>query len=131
MSAGELKERLRADLRTALRERKPREVAMIRTLIAAIDNAEALPIDEFEERIRRREAVGEVGRRDLDNAALGELLAAEARSRLAAAEDYERHGRGEDGARLREEADLIARYRGGAGHGPRPTPSIGNAGDRG
>jgi uncharacterized protein YqeY len=131
VSASELKERLRADLKTALRERRPRDVAVIRTLIAAIDNAEAQPIDEFEERIRQREAVGEVGRRDLDKAALGELLAGEARSRLAAAQDYERHGRGEDAARLREEADLIALYRGQAGHDPRPAPSIGNAGDHG
>ena len=110
MSAGELKERLRADLKAAMQERRSADVAVIRTVIAAIDNAEAQPIEGFEERIRLREAVGEVGRRELDAAALDELLDAEARSRLAAAEDYERHGRGDDAARLRQEADLIARY---------------------
>jgi uncharacterized protein YqeY len=110
MSADALKQRLRADLTAAMRERKPAEVAVIRTLIAAIDNAEAQPIEAFEQRLRRREVVGEVGRRELDPAALDEVLAAEAGARLAAAEDYERHGRSDDAARLRREANLIARY---------------------
>jgi uncharacterized protein YqeY len=111
MSASELKHRLRADLKTAMRERKGDEVAVIRTLIAAVDNAEAQPLEHFEERLRQREAIGEVGRRELDEMALDDLLGAEARSRLAAAEEYERHGRTDDAARLRRDADLIARYR--------------------
>jgi uncharacterized protein YqeY len=111
VSATDLKERLRADLKTAMRERKPGEVAVIRTLIAAIDNAEAVPIDGLEERLRQREAIGEVARRELDAAALDAVLAKEIESRLAAAEDYERHGRNDDAARLRQEAELVARYR--------------------
>ena len=111
MSASALKERLRADLKTAMRERKAGEVAVIRTLIAAIDNAEAVPIHGLDERLRRREDVGEVARRDLDAAALGEVLAREMETRLAAAEDYARHGREDDAARLRQEAELITRYR--------------------
>lgn len=111
MSAGELKKRLRADLKAAMRERKPGEVAVIRTLIAAIDNAEAMPIEDFQERLRMRESIGEVVRRDLDSAALDGVLTAEEQSRLAAAEDYARNGRPEDAARLRSEADLIAHYR--------------------
>jgi uncharacterized protein YqeY len=110
MSASELKDRLRADLKTAMRARNPAEVGVIRTLIAAVDNAEAQPIEAFEERLRRREVVGEVGRRELDSQALDAVLAAEAGARLAAAEDYERHGRSDDAARLRREANLIARY---------------------
>jgi len=111
MSAGELKERLRTDLKTAMRERRPADVAVIRTLIAAIDNAEAQPIEGFQERLRQLEPIGEIARRELDTKTLDAVLAAEAQSRLAAAEDYERHGRAEDGARLRSEAELIARYR--------------------
>jgi uncharacterized protein YqeY len=111
VSATDLKERLRADLKTAMRARKPGEVAVIRTLIAAIDNAEAVPIDGLEERLRQREAIGEVARRELDAAALDAVLAKESDTRLAAAEDYDRHGRNDDAARLRQEAELVARYR--------------------
>jgi len=111
MSASALKDRLRADLKAAMRERKAGTVSLIRTLIAAIDNAEAQPIEGFAERLRQREAIGEVGRRELDTAALDALLASEACSRLATAEAYERHGRGDDAARLRREAELIAGYR--------------------
>ena len=113
MSASALKKRLRADLKTTMRERKAGEVAVIRTLIAAIDNAEAVPIDGLEERLRRREDVGEVARRDLDAAALDEVLAREMETRLSAAEDYTKHGREDDAARLHDEAALIARYRTG------------------
>jgi uncharacterized protein YqeY len=55
--------------------------------------------------------VGEVARRDLDAATLDGILAAEADSRLTAAADYERHGRGDHAARLRAEAEQIGRYR--------------------
>jgi uncharacterized protein YqeY len=111
MSASALKERLRADLKAAMRERRPEEVAVIRTLLAAVDNAEAVSMEGFEERLRQRETIGEVGRRELDPAALEKVLASEAKARLAAAEDYERYGRAEDAARVRWEAELIARYR--------------------
>ena len=109
MSADALKERLRTDLKAAMRERRSREVGVLRTLIAAIDNAEAVPTDHFAGRIRRREDVGEVARRELDQAALRGIVAAEAQSRLAAA-DYDRNGRPDDAARLREEAQLVERY---------------------
>lgn len=114
MSAAALSERLRADLKAAMRERKSAQVSVIRTLIAAIDNAEAVPLEAFQERLRLRatgDPIGEVARRELDAAALDAVLASEAQSRLAAAEDYELNGRAEDAARLREEAELVARYR--------------------
>ena len=111
MSAPALKDRLRADLKAAMRERKATEVALLRTLIAAIDNAEAVPIAELDAQIRLRVPIGEMARRDLDPSTLDAVLEAEAKSRLVAAEDYERNGRGDDAARLRAEAGLIARYR--------------------
>jgi len=110
MSAGALKDRLRGDLKTAMRERNQGKVGVIRTLIAAIDNAEAQPIEAFEQRLRQRETIGEVARRELDSQALDAVLAAEIQSRISAAEDYERNGRADDAARLREEARLIAGY---------------------
>ena len=43
MSATALKERLRADLKVALQARATDEVRLLRTLIAALDDAEAVP----------------------------------------------------------------------------------------
>ena len=114
MSAPALKDRLRADLKAAMRARNSAEVSVLRTLIAAVDNAEAHPIEHFHERLRQRslaDPIGEVARRALDASTLDAVLEAETKSRLAAAEDYERHGRTEDAARLRSEANLIGRYR--------------------
>ena len=53
---------------------------------------------------------GEVARRTLDAEAIEAALSAEAASRRAAANDYERHGRADDADRLRGEAALIESY---------------------
>ena len=112
MSAAALKERLRADLKAAMQARAADEVRLLRTLIAALDNAEAIPRAETPYVPRQfGDPGGEVPRLQLDDAAIREILAAEAESRLAAAADYERHGQSEQAARLRDEAALIGRYR--------------------
>lgn len=117
MSAAALKERLRADLKTAMRERKTGDVAVIRTLIAAVDNAEAVPTGTDGAATPRSgtrafgDSSGEVARRELDDAELDKVFAREIETRLAAAEDYAQHGRNDDAARLREEAKVIEGYR--------------------
>ncbi len=116
MSATALKERLRADLKAALQARASDEVRLLRTLIAALDNAEAVP-GEYNALPRAfGDPSGEVTRRELDGSAVGALLVSEVEDRLAAAQDYERHGRPGEAARLRTEAALVARYR--EGHPP-------------
>lgn len=111
MSAAALKERLRADLKAALQARASHEVSLLRALIAAVDNAEAVPA-EYDARSRAfGDPSGEVARRDLDGPALDALLAEEVEARLASAAVFEEHRRGEDAARLRAEAALVARYR--------------------
>ena len=112
MSAVALKDRLRADLKSAMQSKASAEVRVLRTLIAALDNAEAVP-RELDSNLPLvfGDPAGEVARRHLDAAAIDALLQTEAESRLAAADDYERHGRGDEAARLRDEAQLIARYR--------------------
>jgi uncharacterized protein YqeY len=111
MSAAALKERLRADLKAAMRARAANEVRALRTLIAALDNAEAVPSaqDRHVPRVFG-DPSGEVPRHELDEAAVAEVLAAEMAGRLAAAADYERHLEFEQARRLRDEAALISRY---------------------
>ena len=112
MSAAALKERLRADLKSAMQAKASADVAVLRTLIAALDNAEAVPTQQ-DRYVPRAFGDGsnEIARQQLDKAAVDTVLGAEIESRLAAAADYERHNRLDDGARLRHEAELIARYR--------------------
>ncbi len=115
MSAAALKERLRADLKAAMREKRADEVALLRNLIAALDNAEAVPGVVY---TALPGAFGgganEVSRLELDRAAVEALLTREVEERLAAAADYERRDRAEDAARLRDEAALVSGYlRGG------------------
>lgn len=112
MSATALKERLRADLKAAMQARASDEVRLLRTLIAALDNAEAVSgaPDKYVARAFG-DPSGEVPRLVLDEEAVGRLLVGEIDSRLAAADDYERHGEVEPARRLREEAGLIDRYK--------------------
>jgi uncharacterized protein YqeY len=114
MSATALKERLRGDLKAAMQARASDEVRVLRVLIAALDNAEAVSVERAQNNALPRvfgDPAGEVSRRELDGAAVDALLASEAGARLEAAADYERHDRPEDAVRLRGEAALIARYR--------------------
>lgn len=110
MSAGALKDRLRADLKAAMQARSRDDVALLRKLIAALDNAEAVPTEGYRPRAADG-AGGDVARRELGHAEVGRLLATEIAEREAAAEELEQRGRGEDAARLRREAVAIARYR--------------------
>jgi uncharacterized protein YqeY len=112
MSATALKERLRADLKAAMQARAADEVRVLRVLIAALDNAEAIPGVQKNYVPRAfGDPSGEVPRRELDDDAVAALLTAEAESRLAAATDYEAHEQRDEAARLRAEAALIGRYR--------------------
>jgi uncharacterized protein YqeY len=113
MSATDLKQRLRADLKAAMQARNTDEIRLLRALIAALDNAEAVPDQSRRGMEGQRafgDASGEVPRRKLDQAAVDALLAAEVADRLEAAADFERHGRQSDAGRLREEAALVSRY---------------------
>ena len=112
MSATALKQRLREGLKAAIQAKATDEVRLLRTLIAALDNAEAVPA-ETGPYISRAfgDATAERPRRELDRDDVEALLAGEIEARLAAATDYDRQRRTEDAARLRAEAGLIERYR--------------------
>jgi uncharacterized protein YqeY len=112
MSAPELKERLRADLKAAMQARAADEVRLLRTLIAALDNAEAVAVaqDKYVPRAFGDPAA-EVPRLELEDDAVDRLLVSEIETRLAAAADYDRHQKNVEAVRLRNEAVLIERYR--------------------
>jgi len=111
VSAAALRERLRADLKAAMQARATEEVRLLRALIAALDNAEAVPGESKYVPRAFGDPGAEVARRLLDEHDLDRLLGAEIETRLAAAADYDRHGQGDEAARLRAEARTIERYR--------------------
>ena len=112
-AADDLKLRLRADLRKAMKERLPAEVKVLRALLAAIDNAEAPPLPEGSgAAVQHAFASGsaEVERRRLGRDDLHRLLAAEIQEIQQAAAELQRRGREESAEALRAEALVARRY---------------------
>jgi hypothetical protein len=100
-------------------------VAALRTTLAALDNAEAVEVEEQEFGSLAIEAapvgVGarEVARRELSEDEVARVVRAEITDRIDAAEVYEKAGRHERARRLREEAEALASVAGPTGP---PTP---------
>jgi hypothetical protein len=114
-----LRTRLRGDLRRAIKAQRRDEMTALRTLIAAIDNAESVenssparwtPSAHVAAAVRGLRA-GEAARRVLSEHELRRVIDAELWERGAQAEKLELLGRADEASRLRFEADLIARYR--------------------
>jgi len=112
--ADRLRVRLRGDLTAAMRARRSEELATIRSLMAAIDNAEAPGVGSP----AKSALLGAVGlgsgdasRRELNEADLGELLDAEITDRREQADVFESLGRPDEALRLRDQVVVIERYR--------------------
>ena len=113
MNSTALKERLRADLKAAMQAKRDATMRVLRQLIAALDNAEAVPIDSAPKQVRpgQGSADAEAVRRDLDADSIATLLAAEIAARHAAAADYRAGGREVEADALESEVTIIERYR--------------------
>ncbi|MCS6759127.1 MAG: hypothetical protein MO852_09035 [Candidatus Devosia euplotis] len=108
-----MKFRLRLDLRLAMRSGQRAETALLRQLIAAIDNAEAVPVAGG-----ARPAAGygfhdgsaEVARLRLSADQVRAVLLNEIKTRLDAATTYERLGDSTRSSALQADALLVRRY---------------------
>jgi len=110
---------LRDDLKAALKSRDRVAVTALRSALAAIENAEAVPVDRpagataaTSEHVAG--AVGGLGaaeaeRRHLTDADLRSIVEGEVRERSVAAREYERLGRTDLAERLRAEAEVLGR----------------------
>jgi uncharacterized protein YqeY len=101
-----LRVRLRADLEKARKAKDPETVTLIRTLIAAIDNAEAIDMQAS----AAVNSPGEVSRRILSDEEIMNIVLREGTELRAAAEDYERLGRSDEANRLRSLSLVADRY---------------------
>lgn len=132
--AAALRARMRADLKTAMKARRPDDVAALRVVLAAFDNAEAVPVPTplpahspthspahssaaapvvTSEHVAAA-AVGlgstEVPRRELTLADLHEILRTQVDEWTAEAQTYQGLGQTDAATRLRRQADLIRGY---------------------
>ena len=108
-----LKDRLRTDLKQAMKARNAAEASLLRTLLAAIDNAEAPAQSSEQASAMSRDfsdGAAEVDRLTLTREQLNALLLEESAARLHAAADMDQHGHGDRADALREEAELVRRY---------------------
>ena len=109
----DMKARLRADLRTAMKDKRAIEAKVIRALIAAIDNAEAPPAREGQTALVHhhfRSGSAEIERLLLSVADVRGVIAADIHERERAAAEMERLGLMDRAEILRVEAVIAKRY---------------------
>ncbi len=112
-AADSMKERLRADLSGSMRARNAIETEVIRSLLAALDNAEALPLDQERRaslQARFGDGSAEAGRHSLSSEDVAAVIDAEIRHRADSAADLERLGQGDRAEILRRQAQIAERY---------------------
>lgn len=106
-----IRARIRTDLRIAMGARKMEEVAVLRTLLAALDNAEAVSVPPKRYTVRQfGDPATEVPRKQLGAEDVVAILEAEQSEKLSVASSLEQVGRTEDAAKLRNAAAIVARY---------------------
>jgi len=109
----EMKTRLRADLRVAMKERRADDARLIRSLVAAIDNAEAAPLPvgrKAADQHRFPDGSAEAERLLLSPVQVSAVLMAQIEERERAADEMDRLGKPGRAAALRAEALLARRY---------------------
>ncbi|AOH85996.1 hypothetical protein AWL63_20590 [Sphingomonas panacis] len=100
-----------------MRDRRTAEVMVLRSLIAAVDDAQAVPVGKLHETYVLR-AFGdpsvEVPRRDLGPEDLRQLLESERNARVVAAEEYRTAGHYSRADELIAAAEIVGRYLNGS-----------------
>lgn len=111
-----LRARLRQALPEAMRARDKAAVSALRATLAALDNAEAVPVGEAEARglAIEQSPVGagttEAARRELSERRVAEIVRAEATERLDVAAQLTAPAHADRVVRLREEAAVLLRF---------------------
>ena len=112
-AASQMKDRLRTDLRSAMKGRNALQARVIRSLVAAIDNAEApdLTLEHLAPVQHQFEnGSAEVERLRLDWPAVRDIVHAELQERERAAAEFDRLEMPDRATELRTEADVIKHY---------------------
>jgi uncharacterized protein YqeY len=108
-----MKLQLRGDLRAALAERRTSEVEVLRSLLGALDQAEAVPVataGSGHVSFRFGDPGAEVPRKQLSPEDVRAVIVKERDELLAAADEYADRGREDIAAGFRLKAALVERY---------------------
>jgi uncharacterized protein YqeY len=108
MSDVAIRKRLKSDLLSSMKSKDTVAISVLRSLLAALDNASAVPVDATHVRVFGRS--GDVPGKALSAADCEDILTEELRSRSVAAAEYVRLGRDTEAARLRAEIAVVERY---------------------
>jgi uncharacterized protein YqeY len=130
MHSEPLRDRLRAALTVALKNRDRNGASTLRAVLAAIDNAEAV---EAGAQVRagavEASPVGpgaaEVARRELSEADVIDIVRGEIEEQRRAAGVFEKSGRGDRAEELRAAADMVSRFLEENASTPAPPPTAG------
>jgi uncharacterized protein len=119
IDCADLRARLSTALKAAMRARDQVAIAALRSALAAIGNAEAVPADEHAARVAPGQGgphfagaavglgAGETARRLLSPADLAAIMRTELSDREAAADHYAASGFADQAERLRREASVL------------------------
>ncbi|HXT91835.1 MAG TPA: hypothetical protein VN714_21585 [Trebonia sp.] len=113
-----LRTALRLGLTTAMKSRDRDALAALRTAIAAIDNAEAVPAPDAAPAATSAHIAGarsglgaaEAARRELSASELQDILRGQISEHTSEADRYDALGQADSAARLRRQADSLAPY---------------------
>ncbi|GAA2666651.1 hypothetical protein [Actinoplanes palleronii] len=106
-----LRDRLQAALLPAMKAKDRVTVTALRSALAAIENAAAVPSRDTGSGLPATGlGVTEVPRRAQDDAEIERIVRAEVDERLTAAAEYDRLGRDAEATRLRAEADALGAH---------------------
>lgn len=103
-----LRESLKADLKMAMKARQPHIVSMLRTVLAAIDNAEAVDVDTSF--VPLTGITRDVPRKLLSEADMEAILRAEMDDLQSAMVHYEAGGRADEAEILRKKLNALLPY---------------------
>lgn len=107
----QLREQMKRDLTLAIKAREQEKVEALRSVLAAIDNAEAVPVQEsataVEPQLGQR---NEMPRKLLSLSEIRQIVQREADERRAASSNYASLGLSNEAERLQRAAELIAAY---------------------
>lgn len=102
-----IRPRLRADLLEAMAGGEQVRIRVIRTLLAAIDNASAVPTPSSAFTVV---GYGDVPRRSMDRSEVEKVIGREIEERVTAAGEYRLHGKEAEAGILDEEVDILRGY---------------------
>ncbi|MBX3014038.1 MAG: GatB/YqeY domain-containing protein [Caldilineaceae bacterium] len=107
----QLREQMKADLTRAMKARQSETVATLRSVLAAIDNAEAVPVETPTQPIEPIAGQRhEVPRKVLSLDDIRQMVQKELDERRAASATYAQLGQSAEAERLATAADLLAGY---------------------